>query len=123
MDYYRERIIDHYKDPQNWGDMNNPDVVMVGNNLLCGDILRLKLKIDNRKLKDFKFIGSGCALSIAAASLLSEMVKDMEVTKVKKLKKEDILNLLGTNLSPNRLKCGLLCLDTLLEAVKRYEGK
>ena len=123
MNLYREQIIEHYKNPQNWGDLKNPDATAVGNNPFCGDVVNLKLKIAKKSLKDFKFTGAGCAISLAATSLLSEMVKGMEIAKVKKLTKEDIMGLLGINLGPVRMKCGLLCLDTLITAIKKYEGE
>lgn len=121
MNIYQEQIIEHYKSPQNYGELEKADVTMIGNNPLCGDVISLKLKIVPPKVEKCKYTAQGCAISIAAASLLSEAIKNKKTAEVKLLKKEDIIELLGIDLGPTRLKCGLLCLDTLKEAVKKYE--
>ena len=121
MNIYKEQLLDHYNEPHNWGNLEKPDISVSGNNPLCGDVINLKLKINKGSVKDIRYIAQGCVVSIAAASLLSDVIKGKKITNIKSLTKGDIIKLLGIDLGPNRLKCGLLCLDTLKQAISKYE--
>ena len=119
---YQENILDHYKSPRNFGKIENASVHHHEYNPLCGDEIELFLVIDeNKKVADVKFQGKGCAISQASASLLSEEIKGKSIEELKKLTKENILELLGIPLSPVRLKCALLSLDTLKNSILIFE--
>ncbi len=119
---YQEQILDHYKSPRNFGTLKNPSVHHHEKNPLCGDELDLYLVIDeNKKIADVKINGHGCAISQASASMLSDEIKGKTLDELKKMTKENILELLGIPLSPVRLKCALLSLDTLKNSILIYE--
>ena len=121
-DLYREIIIDHYKNPQHKGRLDKSDFSYEDENPLCGDHLQIELRVDeNRIVVDAKFDGHGCAISISAADLLLDSIIGKSIEDLKKLEKQDILDLLGIELSPVRLKCALLSLKVLKAAV--YELK
>ncbi len=117
MDIYREKILAHYKNPQNFGRIKNPDASLEEGNPLCGDKIGMEVQIEDKKIKEIAFWGEGCAISQASASLLTEKVKGQSLEETKKLTKDDILNLLGIELSPARLKCALLPLEVLQKVV------
>jgi len=119
---YQENILDHYKSPRNHGKIENPSVHHHEYNPLCGDEIEMFLIIDkNKKVVDIKFQGHGCAISQASASMLTEEAKGKGVDDIKKLTKENILEMLGIPISPVRLKCALLSLDTLKNSILIYE--
>ncbi|AIC15480.1 Fe-S cluster assembly sulfur transfer protein SufU [Nitrososphaera viennensis] len=124
-DIYREIILDHYRNPRNKGKIQNADVSIHDSNPLCGDEIDIHLKVDGDKIKDIKFEGRGCAISQASASMLTEMVMNKQLTSVKDLTKDDILENIGlTNLGPARIKCALLSLKVLkLGMVKYYADR
>lgn len=115
---YAENILDHYNNPRNFGVPNNFDVNREEINPLCGDKINVYLTLDNKKIKDIRFYGKGCAISQAAASIISEYIKDKNINEVKNYGKEDILNLLGISIGPVRLKCALLSLKAIQNAIK-----
>ena len=119
---YQENILDHYKNPRNFGRIGNASVHHHEYNPLCGDQIEMFLIIDkDKKVVDVKFHGKGCAISQASASMLTEQVKGKTIDDLKKLTKEDILEILGIPISPVRLKCALLSLDTLKNSVLIFE--
>ena len=119
---YQENILDHYKNPRNFGKIENPSVHHHEYNPLCGDEIEMFLIIDkDKKSADVKFQGHGCAISQASASMLTEDVKGKSIDELKKLTKETILNMLGIPISPVRLKCALLPLDTLKNGIFIFE--
>ena len=119
---YQENILDHYKNPRNFGKINNASVHHHEYNPLCGDEIDLYLVIDNsKKIVDIKFYGKGCAISQASASMLTEQIKGKRIEEIEKLTKENILEMLGIPISPVRLKCALLSLDTLKNSVLIFE--
>lgn len=119
---YQENILDHYKNPRNFGKIKNASVHHHEYNPLCGDEVDMFLLIGkNKKVDDVKFCGSGCAISQASASMLSEQIKGKGIDKLKKMTKENILEMLGIPISPVRLKCALLPFDTLKNSIMIYE--
>ncbi|MBI2654255.1 SUF system NifU family Fe-S cluster assembly protein [Candidatus Woesearchaeota archaeon] len=119
---YQENILDHYKSPRNFGRIGNATVHHHEYNPLCGDEIELYLVIDeNKKVIDVKFYGRGCAISLASASMLTEQIKGKTLDELKNMTKEDILEMLGIPISPVRLKCALLSLDTLKNSILIFE--
>lgn len=117
-DLYREIIIDHYKNPHHKGRIAQSDFEFEDENPLCGDHIHIDLVVDkDMKVVDAKFDGHGCAISVASADLLLETVIGKNIEELKQLGKQDILDLLGIDLSPVRLKCALLSLKVLKAAV------
>lgn len=117
-DFYREIIVDHYKNPMHKGRIDKSDFSFEDENPLCGDHIQIELKVDaNQKVVDAKFDGQGCAISISAADLLLDSIIGKSVEELKTLSKKDLLDLLGIDLSPVRLKCALLSLKVLKAAV------
>ena len=118
---YQEQILDHYKNPRNFGKIENATVHHHEYNPLCGDEIEMFLVIKDNKIADIKINGHGCAISQASASMLTEKIKGKSLDELKKLTKEDLLEMLGIPLSPVRLKCALLSLDTFKNALVIYE--
>lgn len=112
-DFYRQNILDHYQNPRNWGTLDHPDVSAEDSNPLCGDRIRMDLRIKDGRIEDVKFSGQGCSISRASASMLTEEIRGKTLEEVKALNREDILEMLGIELGPVRLKCALLALKTL----------
>ena len=119
MDLYRDNILDHYKHPRNFGVLDKPDKSQTGQNASCGDVIRIDIKLNKsgNAIKGIRFSGNGCAISQASASMLTEKVLNMGIVDVKKLKFKDIEILLGTDLTPSRVKCAALPLEVLLSAL------
>jgi nitrogen fixation protein NifU and related proteins len=117
-DLYRDLIIDHYKNPQYRGHLDPNDIHFEDDNPLCGDHIEITLRVDAAgKVTDGRFDGKGCAISQASADLLIESIIGKPVEEVKKLTKQDVLDLLGIELGPVRLKCALLPLKVLKAGV------
>jgi nitrogen fixation NifU-like protein len=110
---YREYILDHYKNPRNFGRLENADISHEENNPLCGDVVGMDIKTQDGVIEDVRFHGRGCAISQASASLLTERLKGMALEEARKIGKEDVLEELGIEISPARLKCALLSLKVL----------
>ncbi|HEV2659699.1 MAG TPA: SUF system NifU family Fe-S cluster assembly protein, partial [Ktedonobacteraceae bacterium] len=113
MDYYREYILDHYRNPRNYGKLDQPDVHAEDANPLCGDQLAMDLLVEGDHIKEVRFQGRGCAISQAAASMLSEKIEGKTVDEVVALGKDDVLEDLGIDISPARTKCAFLSLRVL----------
>ena len=112
-DLFRENILDHYRHPRHQGVLEAPDISYEDANPLCGDRLRMDIKVADGKIADIRFSGHGCSISQAAASMLCEAVHGKSLEEVKNLTREGVLEMLGIELGPVRLKCGLLALKTL----------
>ena len=117
-DLYREVIIEHYKNPSYRGRLDPHDIQFADNNPLCGDHIEITLQTDaDGTVKDARFDGHGCAISQASADLLIESIIGKPLEEVKRLNKEHILEMLGIELGPVRLKCALLSLKVLKAGV------
>ncbi len=114
-DFYREEILEHYTHPHHYGVLDDPDITHEEDNPLCGDRIRfdLKLEEDGQTIKDVGFSAVGCAISKASASMLSDLLVGRSLEEVKELTKEDVLDELGIDLGPVRLKCALLPLKVV----------
>jgi nitrogen fixation NifU-like protein len=117
-DLYRDNIIDHYKNPQYRGHLDPNNIQFEDDNPLCGDHIEVTLRVDETgQVTDGRFEGKGCAISQASADLLIESVIGKKMEEVKKLSRQDVLDLLGIELGPVRLKCALLPLKVLKAGV------
>lgn len=121
-DLYRDYILEHYRRPHNFGVLDNPTASHEGSNPLCGDRLTIQLGIRDGIVDRVGFTGRGCAISQASASLLTDEIKGKPVSEVAGFRADDLLDLLGIEISPARLKCAMLSLDTVQAAVKDVDA-
>ncbi len=112
-----EFILDHYKNPRNFGTIEDADLSYEEGIPSCGDVIRLDLKVNNNKLDDIKFSGTGCAISQASVSILTENVVGKEIGDILSLTDHDMLDALGGQVSPIRFQCALLGLTVLKKAL------
>ncbi|MEN3044217.1 MAG: Fe-S cluster assembly sulfur transfer protein SufU [Candidatus Hydrothermales bacterium] len=113
IDEIYEVILDHYKNPRNYGEIEKPDIEYEGGNPYCGDEIKMQFKIKDGVIEDVKFRGKGCAISQAAASILTEYIKGKKVEDLRRFTKKEHLENLGLELSPIRMKCALLSYEVL----------
>ena len=110
---YREAILDHSRNPRNKGTLVPADYSYEDVNPLCGDEIRIDVRSDGERVTEIRFSGRGCAISQAAASMLTEMVEGRPLDEVKAISREDLLDELGVPISPARMKCAMLGLKVL----------
>lgn len=115
-DFYRDYILDHYRNPRNFGHLDRADARASDVNPLCGDTIEMELQIDGDRVADVRFSGKGCAISQASASMLTEAIKGMKVEDVARLSKDSVLENVGIGISPTRMKCAMLGLRVLKSA-------
>lgn len=116
-DLYRDYILEHYRRPHNFGVLDEPSASFEGSNPLCGDRITMQVGIRDGVLDQVGFTGRGCAISQASASLLTDEIKGKPVTFAADYRADDLLDLLGIEISPARLKCAMLSLETLQKAI------
>lgn len=121
-DFFRQNILDHYQNPRNYGTLEHPDISAEDSNPLCGDEIRIDLNVKDGVIEDVRFSGKGCSISRAAASMLTEEIRGKTLEEVKRIGKDDVLEMLGIELGPVRLKCALLALKTLKVGVYGVRG-
>jgi nitrogen fixation NifU-like protein len=118
----REFILDHYKSPRNYGELEEPDAAAEGQNPLCGDEQRVEVRLRDGHIDQIRFHGNGCSISTAATSILTEHVQGKPVEEIAAMTRDDITDLVGIPLSPVRLKCALLGLGVLKVALNKACG-
>jgi len=124
-DFYRELILDYYRNPRNFGKLDPHDIDARDTNPLCGDEIEMQIKVSPEKdtIQEIKFFGKGCAISQASASMLTEMAKGKPLEWVKGLSRDDIQKMLGTSdLGPARIKCAMLSVKVLKTGVYTFLG-
>lgn len=121
-DLFRQNILEHYQNPRNFGTLEQPDISAEDSNPLCGDEIRIDLRVKDGVIEDVRFSGKGCSISRAAASMLTEEIRGKTLDEVKRIGKDDVLEMLGIELGPVRLKCALLALKTLKVGVYGVRG-
>jgi nitrogen fixation protein NifU and related proteins len=119
---YREVILDHYRNPRSHGLLESPDAQAEGQNPLCGDEVSVSLRFDGDTIADVGFEGRGCAISQAATSMLTELVRGRTAGEVARMPKEELLEEIGIPLTPVRLKCAILGLGVLRVALHKAKG-
>ena len=117
MDLYRKQILEHYKKPRNFGSLKKRTKKSYGENPSCGDSITLDVYINKGKIEDIKFSGEGCAIAIASASMLTEKVKDMKITKVADIGFNDMKKMLGIDITISRKRCMMLSLNILKKII------
>ena len=116
-DFYKEYILDHYRNPRNFGRLEHPTASAEDLNPLCGDKIHMELSVGaDGKIDDVKFDGKGCAISQASASMLTESIKGKTLEEVAKLSQDVVLENVGIGISPTRMKCAMLGLRVLKSA-------
>jgi nitrogen fixation NifU-like protein len=116
-DFYRDFILDHYRNPHNFGHLDRYDAAAEDLNPLCGDQIRVELAVDeNRNVSDVRFSGKGCAISQASMSMLTDAIKGKSLEEIATLPKEAVLENVGIGISPARMKCAMLGLKVLKSA-------
>lgn len=120
-DLYREAILDHYKRPRRKGHLENPDVQVREHNPFCGDEITIELKMADGQISDASFDGRGCAISQATASMLMEDIVGTPITEVEQWDQEFILDMLGIEIGPVRMKCALLALNAIKTGINKNE--
>ena len=116
-DMYKEHILELYKSPSNYGTLKNHSHEKTAYNSVCGDEITVQILVKDDVVKDVKFSGSGCVVSIIAASMLTDRIKGLKVKDVKNLNAEQMLKMLNMKLNPARMKCALLALEAVKGAL------
>jgi nitrogen fixation NifU-like protein len=118
---YSDTLLDHFRNPRNYGSLPSPDVAYEEFNPLCGDRIRIELKISDNRIAAARFVGDGCAICIAAASMLTVLVLDADIDQSAVVSSEKLISSLKSDIKPSRMKCALLPLDALRSCVKIYK--
>ncbi|GAA0519710.1 nitrogen fixation protein NifU [Halorubrum aquaticum] len=124
-DMYRQQILDHYKNPRNYGELEDPDFTHVGENPSCGDTIKIEVDLDDDgdRIERVGFTGDGCAISMASASMLSERLHGMTVDELDALDTDDVTEMLGVEISPMRIKCAVLGRQVAQDGAKIHRGE
>ena len=117
-DMYKEQILELYKSPSNFGALSAPTHEHTSYNSVCGDEITVQLKVKDWIVKDIKFSGSGCVIAMVASSMLTDKIKGKKISEIKKLRAEDVLDILKMKLNPARIKCALLGFEAVKGALK-----
>ncbi|SDJ98716.1 nitrogen fixation protein NifU [Halovenus aranensis] len=124
-DMYRQQILDHYKNPRNYGELEESTFTHVGENPMCGDTIEIDVKLgdDDEVIEDLAFRGDGCAISQAAASMLSGMLIDKSIEELQEMDRDDMIDALGVDISPMRVKCAVLAEKVAQDGADIYFGE
>lgn len=120
---YNEKILELWKNPKNFGELQNPTHKHSEANTICGDEMSIHLQIENGIVKDARFFSTGCLVCIVFASKLTEMIKGMKVEEVYELKNKDFLKLLDIEITPLKMQCACLSLDAVQNCLKKGKIK
>ena len=118
---YSDILLDHFRHPRNYGSLVEPDISNEQFNPLCGDRIRIELKLQQSKIYEVRFKGDACAICIAAASLLTELVLEKDLAQLANIPDERLISALESDIKPARLQCALLPLQALREGLKDYK--
>ena len=123
-DMYRQQILDHYKNPRNYGELEDADIEHVGENPMCGDdTIKMFVQLDDDEMIErVRFVGDGCAISQASASMLSGELQGHSLESVRGMDRDDIIDMLGVELSPMRIKCAVLAEKVAQDGIAIHEG-
>jgi nitrogen fixation NifU-like protein len=119
---YREHILDHYRHPRNEGVLEDADISSELDNPVCGDLVRLDVRLKDGRVSEAWFSGRGCVICMASASMLTGEILGKSVEELESMADEDVFRMLGVTLGPVRAKCGLLPLRVLQEGIERWRG-
>jgi nitrogen fixation NifU-like protein len=120
---YRQQILDHYKNPRNYGELEDADIEHVGENPMCGDTIKMFVQLDeDETIERVRFVGDGCAISQASASMLSGELQGHSLESVRGMDRDDIIDMLGVELSPMRIKCAVLAEKVAQDGIAIHEG-
>jgi nitrogen fixation NifU-like protein len=124
-DMYRQQILDHYKSPRNYGELEDPTFTHVGENPMCGDTIEMDVVLDDAEstIERVAFRGDGCAISQASASMLSEQLQGMPIEELQEMDRDDIVEMLGVEVSPMRIKCAVLAEKVAQDGADIYFGE
>ena len=123
-DLYRQYILDHFREPRNYGAIEDADIHAADTNPLCGDRIAFDLKIQDGRVKEVRFSGRGCAISQASASMLTEKIEGASLEELQALTPQDVFDMLGVEIGPARQRCALLSLRVLHQGIGgKYTGR
>ncbi|USZ66664.1 SUF system NifU family Fe-S cluster assembly protein [Halorussus salilacus] len=124
-DMYRQQILDHYKNPRNYGELDEKTYSHAGENPMCGDEIAIDVKLDDDEetIERVAFRGDGCAISQASASMLSQKLAGMSVAEMREMDRDDVIDMLGVDISPMRVKCAVLAEKVVQDGAEIYEGE
>ena len=124
-DMYRQQILDHYKNPRNYGEIEDPTFSHVGENPMCGDTIQMDVVLDDDEetIEHVAFQGDGCAISQASASMLSEQLQGISIEELREMDRDDIIDMLGVDISPMRIKCAVLAEKVAQDGMEIYFGE
>jgi nitrogen fixation NifU-like protein len=123
-DMYRQQILDHYKNPRNYGELDDPTFTHTGENPMCGDTIEMDVVLDDdRTIRRVAFRGDGCAISQASASMLSERLQGTTVDELREMDRDDVTEMLGVDISAMRVKCAVLAEKVAQDGAAIYFGE
>jgi len=124
-DMYRQQILDHYKNPRNYGELDEKTYTHAGENPMCGDEIAIDVKLDDEEetIERVAFRGDGCAISQASASMLSQELAGKSVAEMREMDRDDVIDMLGVDISPMRVKCAVLAEKVVQDGAEIYEGE
>ncbi|ELY91117.1 NifU family SUF system FeS assembly protein [Natrialba hulunbeirensis JCM 10989] len=131
-DMYRQQILDHYKNPRNYGQLEDPTFTHIGENPMCGDEIRMDVKLAEdgddgddsaETIERVAFSGDGCAISQASASMLSSELRGKTVDELLEMDRDDVIDMLGVDISPMRVKCAVLAEKVAQDGAEIYQGE
>lgn len=120
---YSDILLDHFRHPRNYGDLTSPDFSYENFNPLCGDRIRIEVRVNDSIVEEARFKGDGCAISLAAASLLTEMIRGVRIDELANLSGDRVIAALESDIKPARIVCALLPLEALHAGLKAYTNR